>query len=337
MSKTVKIAMIGTGDISGIYLKNITETFHEIELTGVCDLVREKAEAAAKKWNVPRIYKDMYEAFDDPQVDIILNLTRPDEHYGVTKPALLAGKHVYSEKPLAATFELGQELVQIAKEKGLFLGGAPDTFLGAGIQTCRKLIDDGFIGDPVGAAAFMICRGHEGWHPDPEFYYKRGGGPMLDMGPYYVTALVNLLGGVRSLMGRTKTTFPHRTITSAPKRGTDITVDVPTYVTGIMDFDCGAVGTIFTTFDVYNEGQARLEVYGTKGTLICPDPNPFGGPIKLLRPEQGRADGDAAALRLQGEQPRPGPCGHGQGHNGRPRGPRQLDADPPRPGDHDRL
>ena len=151
MSKTVKIAMIGTGDISGIYLKNITETFHEIELTGVCDLVREKAEAAAKKWNVPRIYKDMYEAFDDPQVDIILNLTRPDEHYAVTKPALLAGKHVYSEKPLAATFELGQELVQIAKEKGLFLGGAPDTFLGAGIQTCRKLIDDGFIGDPVGA------------------------------------------------------------------------------------------------------------------------------------------------------------------------------------------
>ncbi len=287
MSKTVKIAMIGTGDISGIYLKNITETFHEIELTGVCDLVREKAEAAAKKWNVPRIYKDMYEAFDDPQVDIILNLTRPDEHYGVTKPALLAGKHVYSEKPLAATFELGQELVQIAKEKGLFLGGAPDTFLGAGIQTCRKLIDDGFIGDPVGAAAFMICRGHEGWHPDPEFYYKRGGGPMLDMGPYYVTALVNLLGGVRSLMGRTKTTFPHRTITSAPKRGTDITVDVPTYVTGIMDFDCGAVGTIFTTFDVYNEGQARLEVYGTKGTLICPDPNTFGGPVKLLRPEQG--------------------------------------------------
>ena len=133
----------------------------------------------------------------------------------------------------------------------------------------------------------MICRGHEGWHPDPEFYYKRGGGPMLDMGPYYVTALVNLLGGVRSLMGRTKTTFPHRTITSAPKRGTDITVDVPTYVTGIMDFDCGAVGTIFTTFDVYNEGQARLEVYGTKGTLICPDPNTFGGPVKLLRPEQG--------------------------------------------------
>ncbi len=284
---TVKIAMIGTGDISGIYLKNITQTFHEIELVGVCDLVREKAEKAAKEWNVPRIYEDMYEAFRDPQVDIILNLTRPDEHYGVTKPALEAGKHVYSEKPLAATFELGQELVRIAEEKHLMLGGAPDTFLGAGIQTCRKLIDDGFIGDPVGGAAFMICRGHEGWHPDPEFYYKRGGGPMLDMGPYYVTALVNLLGGVWSLMGRAKKTFAHRTITSAPKRGACVTVDVPTYVTGIMDFDSGAVGTIFTTFDVYNEGQARLEIYGTKGTLICPDPNTFGGPVKLLRPEEG--------------------------------------------------
>ncbi len=285
--KTIKIAMIGTGDISGIYLQNITQTFHEIELTGVCDLVREKAEKAQEKWNVKRIYEDMYEAFADPEVDIVLNLTRPYEHYEVTKQALLAGKHVNSEKPLAATFELGVELVKLAQEKNLMLGGAPDTFLGAGIQTCRKLIDDGMIGDPVGAAAFMICRGHESWHPDPEFYYKAGGGPMLDMGPYYVTALVNMLGGVKSLTGRTKKTFEHRTITSAPKRGTDITVDVPTYVTGIMDFDNGAVGTIFTTFDVYNEGQARLEVYGTKGTLICPDPNTFGGPIKLLRPEQG--------------------------------------------------
>ena len=285
--KTIKVAMIGTGDISGIYLKNITETFTELELVGVCDLVREKADAAAAKWNVPHIYNDMYEAFNDPQVDVILNLTRPYEHYGVTKPALEAGKHVYSEKPLAATFEQGLELAKLAEEKGLMLGGAPDTYLGAGIQTCRKLIDDGYIDEPVGAAAFMICRGHESWHPDPEFYYKFGGGPMLDMGPYYVTALINLLGGVKGLMGRTKKTFAQRTITSAPKRGNVVDVDVPTHVLGIMDFDCGAVGTIFTTFDVYNEGQARLEVYGTKGTLICPDPNTFGGPIKLLRPEQG--------------------------------------------------
>ena len=289
MSKTVKIAMIGTGDISGIYLKNITETFHEIELTGVCDLVREKAEAAAKKWNVPRIYKDMYEAFDDPQVDIILNLTRPDEHYGVTKPALLAGKHVYSEKPLAATFELGQELVQIAKEKGLFLGGAPDTFLGAGIQTCRRLIDDGFIGQPIGSAAYMIGSGHESWHPDPEFYYKYGGGPMFDMGPYYLTAMINLLGGVSEVMSASKITFPQRIITSQPLAGTVIDVDVSTYVAGTVKYDNGAIGTIFTTFDVKfpREISRFIEVYGTEGTLFVPDPNCFGGPVRLFRPEDG--------------------------------------------------
>ena len=285
MQKRVKLAMIGVGDISGIYLKNIHETFHELELVGVCDLVREKAERAKEKYNVPKIYDDMTQAFADPEVEVILNLTRPDEHFEVSRQALLAGKHVYSEKPLAASFELGKQLVALAEEKGLYLGGAPDTFLGAGIQTCSKLIDDGYIGVPVGAAAFMICRGHEGWHPDPEFYYKRGGGPMLDMGPYYVTALVNLLGGVSGLTGVTKKAFDQRLITSQPKSGTVIDVDVPTYVTGIMNFDCGAVGTIFTTFDVHYPSQARLEVYGSEGTLYCPDPNTFGGPVKLFRPE----------------------------------------------------
>lgn len=283
--RKIKVAMIGVGDISGIYLKNIHEVFKELELVGVCDLVRAKAEKAQTAYNIPRIYENMMEALADEQVELVLNLTRPDEHYEVTRQALLHGKHVYSEKPLAATFELGQELVKLAKEKGLLLGGAPDTYLGAGIQTCRKLIDDGYIGTPVGAAAFMICRGHEGWHPDPEFYYKRGGGPMLDMGPYYVTALVNLLGGVSSLTGVTKKAFPQRTITSQPKAGTVIDVDVPTYVTGMMQFACGAVGTIFTTFDVHYPSQARLEIYGSEGTLFCPDPNTFGGPIKLFRPE----------------------------------------------------
>ena len=287
--KTVKIAMIGTGDISGIYLKNITETFHEIELVGVCDLVREKAERAAEKWHVPHVYADMYEAFGDPQVDIILNLTRPDEHYGVTRPALEAGKHVYSEKPLAATFELGKELVELAQSKGLLLGGAPDTFLGAGIQTCRKLIDDGFIGDPVGAAAFMICRGHEGWHPDPEFYYKRGGGPMFDMGPYYLTAMINLMGGVDRVMSASRITFPKRTITSQPLSGTVIDVDVNTYIAGTVQYASGAIGTIFTTFDVQfpREKSRFIEIYGSEGTLFVPDPNNFSGSIQLFRPEEG--------------------------------------------------
>lgn len=287
MSKTVKIAMIGVGAISGIYLDNITQVFSEIELIGVCDLVRERAEEAKEKYGIPKIYDSMNDAFADPEVDIVLNLTRPYEHFDVTKAALEAGKHVYSEKPLGASFEEGVELVKLAEKKGLMLGGAPDTFLGAGIQTCRKLIDDGFIGEPVGAAAFMICRGHETWHPDPEFYYKYGGGPMLDMGPYYITALINLLGGVEGVTGVTKKSFAKRTITSEPKNGEVIDVDVPTYVTGIMNFENGAIGTIFTTFDVHYDTQARLEIYGSNGTLIVPDPNGFGGPIKLLRPEQG--------------------------------------------------
>jgi len=281
-----RIGVVGLGAICGIYLENINKVFKGMELVAGCDLDRARADKVQKDHGIPRIYDTMHELFADKEVDIVLNLTRPYEHYEVNKAALLAGKHVYTEKPLAASFEEGKELVAIAREKGLMLGGAPDTFLGAGIQTCRKIIDGGFIGDVVGAAVHMICRGHEGWHPDPEFYYKHGGGPMLDMGPYYVTALVNLLGGVKGLTGRTKISFPQRTITSAPKNGTVVTVDVPTYITGIMDFDSGAIGTIFTTFDAYSKGSSRFEVYGSEGTLYVPDPNTFGGPIMILRQEE---------------------------------------------------
>lgn len=282
----IKIGMVGVGDISGIYLKNLTGLYKEVELLAVCDLVREKAEKAKEEYRIPKIYDTMEELFRDEDIDIVLNLTRPYEHYEVSKAALLAGKHVYSEKPLAATLEEGEELVKLAQDKKLLLGGAPDTFLGAGIQTCRKLIDLGLIGKPIGAAAFMICHGHESWHPDPEFYYKHGGGPMMDMGPYYLTALTNLLGRVKSVTGIAKTSFPERMITSAAKFGERIQVEVPTYITGIMEFESGAVGTLFTTFDVHNKGQARFKVYGSEGTLLVPDPNTFGGPIYLLRQEE---------------------------------------------------
>lgn len=282
----LKIGMVGVGAISGIYLKNLTQLFKEVELVALCDLVREKAEKAKEEYHIPKIYDTMYELFADEEIDIVLNLTRPYEHFLVTREALKAGKHVYSEKPLAATLSEGLELVSLAGENNLYLGGAPDTFLGAGIQTCRKLIDDGFIGKPVGAAAFMICRGHESWHPDPEFYYKHGGGPMMDMGPYYLTALTNLLGGIHSVTGIARTSFPQRVITSTPKAGEVIQVDVPTYITGMLEFDSGAVGTLFTTFDVHSKGQARFEVYGSEGTLLVPDPNTFCGPIYLLRQEE---------------------------------------------------
>jgi predicted dehydrogenase len=234
---------------------------------------------------LPKVYGDMFEAFDDPEVELVLNLTRPYEHFEVTKQALLRGKHVYSEKPIAVDMEEASELVALAKEKKLLLGGAPDTFLGAGIQTARRIIDSGMIGDIVGAECAMICRGHETWHPDPDFYYKRGGGPMMDMGPYYVTALINLLGEAKAVAGMTKKTFPTRLITSQPHFGEVVDVDVDTHLTGLIEFASGATAQIITTFDVHYTSQARFEVYGTEGTLIVPDPNTFGGPILLFRKE----------------------------------------------------
>ncbi len=220
----------------------------------------------------------------DPEIEIVVNLTTPLPHYEVCKAALEAGKHVHVEKPLSITREQGKELVTLARSKNLRLGGAPDTFLGGGHQTCRKIIEDGTIGDVIGATAFMTCHGHESWHPDPEFYYKLGGGPMFDMGPYYLTALVNLIGGIRRITGSTRITFPERTITSEQKHGTIINVDVPTHVAGIMDFENGAIGTILTSFDVWASTLPRIEVYGSEGSLIVPDPNGFGGEVKLRKP-----------------------------------------------------
>ena len=296
--KPVTVAMIGTGAISGIYLKNITNTFREVSLLGVCDLVPERAEAgkayvdeqiaAGAKVVSPKIYADMYEAFNDPEVEVILNLTRPGEHYEVTKQALLHGKHVYSEKPLGVDMDEARELVALAQEKNLLLGGAPDTFMGAGIQTARRLIDDGMIGDVVGANCAMVCHGHETWHPDPEFYYKRGGGPMLDMGPYYITALVQLLGEAKGVMGMTKKTFPQRLITSKPHHGEVVDVDVDTHLTGCIEFANGAIVQMCTTFDVYGS-QNRFEIYGTRGSMVVPDPNCFGGPVLVYIPEDQAA------------------------------------------------
>lgn len=281
----MKIGIVGIGDISGIYLKNITETFKELEIVAVCDLIKERALNAQEKYGIPKVYDTMYELFADPEIELVLNITRPAEHFEVSKNALLAGKHVYSEKPLGASLEEGIELVKLAEENNLMLGGAPDTFLGAGIQTCRKLIDSGLIGDVVGASAAMICHGHETWHHDPEFYYKYGGGPMFDMGPYYITALINLIGGVKSVTGMTKISFPQRTITSQPLNGTVIDVEAPTYIAGVMEFENGAFGTITTTFDVFKSDSHDIEIYGSKGTLFVPDPNCFGGEIRFYNGE----------------------------------------------------
>ena len=279
-----KVGIIGCGNISGIYFE-AGKTFDILNIVGAADLVRKRAEDKAAEHNCKAMTVE--ELLADPDIQIVMNLTIPNAHASVALAALEAGKCVHNEKPLAITREDGSKMLDLAKSKNLRVGCAPDTFMGGGIQTCRKLIDDGWIGEPIGATAFMMCHGHEGWHPDPEFYYKAGGGPMFDMGPYYLTALVNLMGPVKRVTGSTRITFPERVIGSEPKRGTVIRVDVPTHVVGVMDFANGAVGNIITTFDVWAAELPRIEIYGTEGTLSVPDPNTFGGPVRVRRAGAG--------------------------------------------------
>lgn len=282
----VRVGIIGCGVISSIYLKNL-QTFERVEVAACADILLERAQSRAAEYNVPRACTPD-ELLADPSLEIIINLTIPRAHAEVAMQALEAGKSVYNEKPLAISLEDGQRMLELARRKGLLVGCAPDTVLGGGIQTCRKLIDDGWIGEPIAATAFMMSRGHESWHPDPEFYYKAGGGPMFDMGPYYLSALAGLIGPVRRVTGSARITFAERTVTSKPKFGTKIQVDVPTHVAGIMDFANGAVGTIITTFDVWAANLPRIEIYGTEGSLSVPDPNTFGGPVRVRR--SGAAD-----------------------------------------------
>ncbi len=279
-----KVGVIGCGNISSIYLK-AGQVFDVLDIVACSDLDPGKAQAQAEKFGVPRVCSTD-ELLADPEIDIVVNLTTPDVHAEIALAAIEAGKHVHTEKPLAVTRADGRRVIEAADRVGLRVGCAPDTFLGAGGQTCRKLIDDGAIGRPVAATAFFTCRGHESWHPNPEFYYKRGGGPMFDMGPYYLTTLVNLMGPVRRVTASARATFAHRTITSQPFAGKVIDVEVPTHVAGVLDFESGAVATILTSFDVHAANLPRIEVYGTEGSLSVPDPNTFGGPVRIWRSKE---------------------------------------------------
>jgi len=279
-----KVGIVGCGNISSIYFK-AGQTFDMLDIVACSDLDMDKARAQAEAFGIPKACSTE-ELLADPEIEIVVNLTTPDVHAHIALAAIAAGKNVHTEKPLAVTRADGRRVVDAAREAGVRVGCAPDTFLGAGGQTCRKLIDDGAIGEPVAATAFFTCRGHESWHPNPEFYYKPGAGPMFDMGPYYLTALVNLMGPVRRVTSATRITFPQRTITSQPFHGKVIDVEVPTHVAGTLDFACGAIGTIVTTFDVWAANLPRIEVYGTEGSLSVPDPNGFGGPVRIWRSKE---------------------------------------------------
>jgi len=278
-----KIGIAGIGNISKIYLDNLTGMFGKrVRLIAAADIIFERAEKAATDYHL-KAFNSVDEMLKKADVDMVLNITPPKVHYEVALAAVKMGKHVYNEKPLCTKREEAAEVLKTAAEKGVRVGGAPDTFLGAGIQTCRKLIDDGWIGKPVAANAVMLSHGPEHWHPSPEFFYKDGGGPMFDMGPYYITALINLLGPVARVCGSARISIPERTITSQQKYGEVIKVEVPTHIAGVLDFASGAVGTLITSFDVYSHSLPCIEIYGTEGTLKVPDPNTFGGPVFVRR------------------------------------------------------
>jgi predicted dehydrogenase len=278
----LKTGIIGCGNISGIYLEN-SQWIEAIEIVAVADLFLEAAKAKAEEYNIPKAYT-VEEILADSEIDLIINLTIPQAHAEVSLAALEAGKHVYLEKPLAISLVDGNRVLEKAKEKGLLVGCAPDTFLGAGLQTSRKLLDDGWIGEPVAATAFMMGRGPEGWHPNPDFFYQEGAGPLFDMGPYYITTLVHLLGPIRRVTGSSRITLPQRLITSEPKYGQKIDVNIPTHVTSLLDFHNGAIATMVTSFDIFGGSSLpRIELYGTLGTMLIPDPNTFGGPVSIRR------------------------------------------------------
>jgi predicted dehydrogenase len=279
---TFNVGIIGCGTISGIYFKNC-RAFSPLNVAACADLLPERAQARAAEFGVRAC--TVAELLSDPSIDAVLNLTLPRAHAEVNLAALAAGKHVYTEKPLAVTRQDGLRALEAARQAGRRVGCAPDTVLGGGIQTCRELIDDGLIGEPVAAAAFMPSHGHESWHPDPEFYYKPGGGPLFDMGPYYLSALITLLGPVARVSGSARITFPQRRITSQPKNGQMITVETPTHVVGTLEFASGAIGTLITSFDMWAANLPRIEIYGSRGTLSVPDPNGFGGLVQLWQPE----------------------------------------------------
>ena len=282
--KNTKIGLIGCGVIANTYAENINKFYKKLSLAACADLYTEKAKQFSEIYDIKKVCT-VDEMLEDPEIDIVLNLTIPNVHYELNTKIILSGKNVYCEKPLALSVKQATELKQLAEKHQVMIGCAPDTFLGSAIQTCRKLLDDGWIGKPVGATANMMNHGTETWHPNPHFYYMPGGGPLLDMGPYYITALVSLLGPVQESSCFRAAGMSERTIYSMPHQGEKIKVEVPTHYAGLLRFVNGTVANMNMSFDTWLSGLPKLEIYGTEGTMIVPDPNKFSGEVKVIRSE----------------------------------------------------
>ena len=278
--KVLGFGVIGTGTYCDHYLRNLGPVYKNVRPVGCADLNTEAARAAAERWNIPKVYTSD-EMMADPEVDIVLILTNPASHYSLTMQALKAGKHVYCEKPLATSLEQANEIVEFAEKQGLFVGAAPDTFLSPEFQTVRKLIDEGAIGKVINVTANYVGPGADLWHPNAGFLYKQGGGPALDMGPYFLTTLVSLLGPLDSLSCYANRGWDVRNI-----HGKDVDVDVMTNYCAVLKFANGTIGNINLTYDEWKSDLPGMELYGTDGVIIAPDPNTMMGPIRLLKAQE---------------------------------------------------
>ena len=283
-SYPMKVGVIGVGNISDTYLRNLTAVYSKtIEVVGCSDLILERSEKAKRQWDLPITFQSTQELLADPAIEAVVVLTTPDGHFDTCWEAVSAGKHVYVEKPLCLTIEQGRALVAHAQAMGVQLSVAPDTCLGRSHQVALEALDDGLIGHPVAASAVMLCHGHESWHPNPSFFYRPGAGPLLDMGPYYITALVSLMGSVVSVQGAAQTTFFQREVLSEPLKGTKINVEVPTHVAALLQFESRATATLVTSFDVWDSKTPHIEIHGSLGSMILPNPNWFDGEVLVSR------------------------------------------------------
>jgi predicted dehydrogenase len=276
-ARPARVGIVGCGDVTSLYLPGIAP-FASIELAACADLDADRAAALSARGGFPAVTPETLLA--DPTIEIVLVLTPPAAHASVTRAAIAAGKHVYTEKPLATTRDDAEAIIREASAAGVRVGAAPDTFLGGGLQTARALIDTSAIGVPIAATASHTHLGPEGWHPNPGIFYAKGGGPLLDVGPYYVTALVNLLGPIAAVSAVGRGVGSERRIWAGPRAGQTITSEVPTTVFGTLAFESGVVGGLTASFDTAASRTPFLEVHGTAGSLSLGDPNEFDGEVR---------------------------------------------------------
>ncbi|MBR2421635.1 MAG: Gfo/Idh/MocA family oxidoreductase [Oscillospiraceae bacterium] len=277
-----KIGIIGTGHISEIYCQNLTTVHENTEIIACADINREAAEKKAAKWNIPYVLT-VEELLAREDIDIVVNLTPPKNHYEIIKAALLAGKHVFTEKPLATTAAEADELVALAEERGRMLGAAPETNYGAGVSTAKALLKEGAIGKVLYADAHFRWPGDENWHPNPAFLYQPGAGPLYDRGPYFLNVLVDLLGSAQEVAAMTSIGFPTRTVTSKLRYGEVFPVETPSHVQGMLRFVSGVLCTIMLSFDIKGPYDSAIEIFGTEGSILIKEPIGFGNPVYLSK------------------------------------------------------